>query len=330
VKIARRIAINPREPGGPAALVAAQWPMIIAQAVVLGLAAMSCQARPEVRDYPSNSSRRNNDVSGFPVTDTDDLGHKVVVASEPRRIVALLPSHTETLFALGVGDRLVGVDDYSNYPSSVAKLPKLGGLYDIRTESLLTLKPDLVLGSEDSPAAATFEHLGLTVWSASAQRFDEVFDVITRTGKLVGRQREARELVWHAQRDIEIIENALHGIARISVYFELDATAYAVGPESFVGVLLSNAGGDNVVPKGLGEFPKISPELIAAANPAVILGASLSDISLRPGWSNLRAVRDRRVFSLTSEERAVVVRPGPRLASGLRVLAHLLHPEVRL
>ncbi len=301
-----------------------------AQIVLISLLAARCDARAPVGHQTVSTARTVGDAGAFPVFETDDLDHKVVVASEPRRIVALLPSHAETLFALGVGDRIVGVDDYSTYPSSVSNLPRLGGLYDVRIEALLALKPDLVLGSPSSPASASLARLGLTVWSTSAKRFDEVFDVIARTGKLVGRGARALELVQQTRQDIAIVQAALRGFARVSVYFELHATPYAVGPESFVGVLLSKAGGDNVVPMGLGEFPKVSPELIAAANPEIILGASLSEIRRRPGWTALRAVQDGRVFSLTAEERDIVVRPGPRLAAGLRVLAHLLHPEVRL
>ena len=304
--------------------------LFITRALVICLLATRCQARRETHAHPSNSTVLDGDNLGFPVNDTDEVGRIVVVRSEPKRIIALLPSHTETLFALGVGDRLIGVDDYSNFPTSALRLPKLGGLYDVHLEALAMLRPDLVLGSDKSPATAALEQLGITVWSATAQRYDDVFDMIVRTGKLVGRRRQAEALVKQTQLDIERIEKALEGTARVSVYYELDPTPYAVGPKSFVGVLLSKAGGENVIPSTLGEFPKINPELIAAANPGVILGASLADISKRPGWSSLRAVRDGRVFSLTPEEREVVVRPGPRLASGVRVLAHILHPEVSL
>jgi iron complex transport system substrate-binding protein len=110
------------------------------------------------------------------------------------------------------------------------------------------------------------------------------------------------------------------------VYYELDATPYAVGPRSFVGELLAKAGGDNVVPADLGEFPKVSPELVTAADPEVILGATLEDVARRPGWERITAVRNKRVFSFTPEERAVIVRPGPRLAAGLTALANRLRP----
>jgi len=92
--------------------------------------------------------------AAFPVRVVDDSGRSVLVPQEPLRIITLLPSFTETVFALGVGARLVGVDDFSDYPNEVARLPKLGGAYDTKLERVLALKPDLVLLSDDSKAAS--------------------------------------------------------------------------------------------------------------------------------------------------------------------------------
>jgi iron complex transport system substrate-binding protein len=266
-------------------------------------------------------------VAAFPVTVTDDLGRAVTVRREPRRIVALLPSHTETVFALGLGSRVVGVDEFSDYPAEASRLPKLGGMYDARLESVLGSSPDLILASEASPATATMERLGLTVWAGSARRLGDVYRVIRAVGDLVGRSEQAEKLARAVREAVDAETRRAQSLPRTRVYYELDSTPYAVGPESFIGELLSRAGGANVVPAGIGEFPKVSPEVVAAADPEVVLGTDLDTLARRPGWDRTAAVRNRRVYSLTPDERAVVVRPGPRLAQGLGVLSRLLHPE---
>jgi iron complex transport system substrate-binding protein len=264
-------------------------------------------------------------ASGFPLTIRDDLGRTVVVASEPRRIVALLPSHTETLFALGVGDRVIGVDDNSDHPPAAAQLPRLGALYEAHIEQIIALSPDLVLASEGGPAPERLAGLGLTVWAGSASGLEDVYRVVTAIGRLTGREAEAAALSSRMRADVLAVETELAGAARVRVYDELDPTPYTIGPGSFVGALLAKAGGDNIVPAGLGDFPRISPELILARDPEVILGVSREEAARRPGWAGVTAVRRGAVSVLTPAEQSVVSRPGPRLAEGIRVLARHLH-----
>ncbi|MGH7438978.1 MAG: ABC transporter substrate-binding protein, partial [Polyangiaceae bacterium] len=103
---------------------------------------------------------------------------------------------------------------------------------------------------------------------------------------------------------------------------------YTVGPHSFVGTMIAKAGGRDIVPESLGDFPKISPEAVIAGNPEVIFGVPLRDARVRPGWDKIDAVRSGRVYKLSPEEGELVARPGPRIAEGLRVLLRHIHPEV--
>jgi iron complex transport system substrate-binding protein len=266
-------------------------------------------------------------TTAFPVQVTDDLGRSVVVPAPPQRIVCLLPSFTETVFALGAGDQVVGIDDYSDYPAETQHLPKLGGLYDTQIERALSLEPDLVLVSETNAARASLASGGAAVWAGSPNRFEDVYRIIELTGKLLGRKREAEALVTHMRAEIAAVEASVRSLPPVSVYYELDPTPYTVGPSSFLGVLLTKAGGVNIVPAALGDFPKINPELVLSSNPAVIIGASLEDIAQRPGWSELTAVKTRRVYQWASAEAHLLSRPGPRLPEGLRALAQRLHPR---
>jgi iron complex transport system substrate-binding protein len=161
----------------------------------------------------------------------DDLGRLVVVPKDPKRIVTVLPSHTETLFALGLGSRVVGVDDYSDYPPSVLGLPKVGGMYDPRLESVLGLSPDLVLVSETSPASGPMERAGLTVWAGSARTLDDVYRIARTCGDLVGRSEEATALVGRMRDDVDRETRRAAGLPRVRVYYELDPTPWRASVE---------------------------------------------------------------------------------------------------
>ncbi len=267
---------------------------------------------------------------GYPMVLRDDRGVDVTLRAEPRRIVSLLPSHTETLMALGAGARIVGVDDFSGDIPETAGLPRLGGLYDARLEVLLATRPDLVLMSESNGAAAPVERSGLRVWGGSAHRFDDVFRVIDAIGRMVCKQPEAARLARQVADGVADVEGRVRGRPLVRVYYELDPTPYTVGPLSVIGAMIAKAGGEDVVGDGLGDFPKISPEAVITGNPEVIFGVSLEEVRKRPGWDRIAAVRSGRVYKLTPREAELVSRPGPHIADGLRTLVAILHPEVSL
>jgi iron complex transport system substrate-binding protein len=264
----------------------------------------------------------------YPLIIKDDLGRSVTIKSEPKRIIVMLPSHTETLFALGVGSRIIGRDDYSNYPAAALKIQSVGGLYNPNLEVILALKPDLVLNSEYGSLTASLEKAGITVWAGSAQTFSDVFNTISVIGKIVNRETAAIKLNTSIRRDISALEQTLRAASKPSVYFEIDPTPYSVGPNSFIGVMLTKVGAKNIIPASLGDFPQVSNELIIKSNPSVILGATLAEIEKRSGWAGIRAVQNKQVFNITGDDNDAVVRAGPRIAVGLRVLAKLLHPDL--
>jgi iron complex transport system substrate-binding protein len=265
-------------------------------------------------------------LASFPVTVRDDLGRDVVVPREPLRIVSLLPSHTETLYALGVGDRLVARDDFSDYPEQAKAVPAVGGIYDASIEAIVALLPDLVLTAGFASQPAALERAGLVVWAGSSESYDDAFATFEAIGRLTGREDAARALEGRVRADVAAEEARAARSPRVRVYYEIDASPYAASASSFLGVLLAKAGGDDIVPGKLGPFPQIDPELVLDADPDVILGATLDDVRARPGWSRLRAVQSGRASSLSPAERSVVARPGPRMAEAVRILSARLHP----
>lgn len=266
----------------------------------------------------------------YPLTVTDDLGRTITLRSEPRRIIAMLPSHTETLFAIGAGGKLIAVDTYSNYPKAQTdKLPKVGSGYQPNIEAIVALKPDLVLADESSGSRLTekLAQAGLTVYGGTAQTYNEVFEKIAVLGKITNREANATRLITSLRTELNALQQSVYKLPKVSTYYEIDAAPYSVGPNSFIGTLITRAGGQTIVPARMGDFPKLDPEFIVKANPQVMIGLTVADAGKRPGWQGLRAVTGGRVFATTREEDDALSRPGPRLAVALRTLIKFLHPE---
>lgn len=266
----------------------------------------------------------------YPYTVTDDLGLEVTLAAEPTRVVAMIPSHTETLCAINACDKLVGVDTYSNFPESVAALPRLGSAFEPNLEALVALEPDLVLVDESSRLAGALRRAGIPVYAGTAQTFDEVFEKFAVLGELVNRETEAAVLSGRVEGGVAAIGERAAQLEPTRVYYEIDPTPYSVGPGSFIGVLLDRAGGENIVAEGLGDFPQLDPEYVVAADPAVIIvsGRDAAALPERPGWADIAAVAAGRVVPTTGPLDDAISRPGPRLVEAVRFFAQALHPDV--
>jgi iron complex transport system substrate-binding protein len=264
----------------------------------------------------------------------DDLGRPVVLERPAQRIVSMVPSHTEAVCALDRCDALVGRDTFSNHPARVVDLPDLGSAFSPDLEALIALEPDLVLVDEYSGLAEALAPFGIAVYAGTPQQLEDVFVLFERLGRLLDARTEAAELTASVRAQIDRVAAMTAPLEGTSVYYELDASPYSVGPGGFIGTLIALAGGANIVGAELGEFPLLDPEFIVAADPHVIIlgdapyGESLETLRARPGWSGLSAVADGRVVELTAEQVDVISRPGPRLGDAVELLARILHPEL--
>lgn len=261
-----------------------------------------------------------------PVRVVDDRGRTLTLQVPPRRIVSLLPSLTETVCALGACDRLVGVDDYSNWPERVKALPRVGGLEDAQVETVLALAPDLVLAATSTRSVARLESLGLRVLAIEPRTLADLRQVIARLDQALATGQGA---VLGGRLD-----QALAGAAVLvppaargrRVYFEVSEAPYAASASSFIGELLAQLGAANVVPSSLGPFPKLNPEFVVRADPQVIMttAGSAARLAGRPGWQGIAALREGRVCAFSPAQADLLVRPGPRLGEGLRLMADCL------
>ena len=257
----------------------------------------------------------------------DDRGATLVLAAAPQRIISLLPSLTESVCALGACARLVGTDRFSNFPASVAALPKLGGLDDAQIERIVSLKPDVVLLSTSARVIDRLEALGLKVLVLESRSHADVARTLSLLAQMLGVPAEAERVAAGIERDMRAaaarVPAALRGQR---VYFEVDATPYAAGPSSFIGETLARLGMANAVPAELGPFPKLNPEYVLRLQPDIVMAAerNLAEMPKRPGWAALRALQARRSCGFAGERYELLIRPGPRTGEAALLLADCL------
>ena len=257
---------------------------------------------------------------------TDDRGVTVTLPAAPQRIVSILPSLTETVCELGHCARLVGVDRFSDYPASVRTLPQLGGGMDPNVEAIVALRPDVVLMAKSSRVGPRLESLGIKVVALEPKSHADVQRVMLKLGQLLevpDAQRIWRAIDAGVSAAAQSIPANLRGA---KVYFEVNQGPYAAGELSFIGETLTRLGAKNIVPAKLGPFPKLNPEYIVRANPDLIMigQRSADGLQQRPGWQSIRALRENRLCVFPTEESNVLVRPGPRMAEGARLMARCI------
>ncbi len=257
----------------------------------------------------------------------DDRGVEHRFAAPPARIVSLLPSLTEAVFALGGGHRVVGVDRFSNWPAEVNRLPRLGGLDDALVEAIAQLRPDVVLASTAARALDRLDALGFTVLRLKSDSHADVQRTLGLLAQLLGTP-QAGPRAW---ADIE--RSLAAAAARVPpdlrgqrVYFEIGGGPYAAGQGSFIGQTLTALGLGNIVPAEQGPFPKLNPEFVLRAQPDIVMALQrdVAAMPSRPGWSALRALQARRQCAFDADTYEMLVRPGPRLGVSAGVLADCL------
>jgi iron complex transport system substrate-binding protein len=274
----------------------------------------------------------------FPIDVTDDEGTTVTIPAEPGRIVTLTAASTETVFALGAGDRVVATDSASDFPAEAAALPDVGEFGSVDIEQIVDLEADLVIagGNGDTPpdGIVRLRSLGIPVVVVYAGTFDAVFADIELIASATGHPAEGAALVTSMRDEIAALTAAIASEDRPRVFYEIDATAEIYGPadESFLAEMLVLAGADPIT-SGSGASFEISLERLVEADPEVIVlgdaafGVTAATVRERPGWSGITAVKDGAVRPTDDK---LITRPGPRIPQGLRSLILAIHPDAVL
>ncbi len=272
----------------------------------------------------------------FPATLTDDEGTAVQLAAEPHKIVSLTPATTETLFALGVGDRIVGkVEDFTPYPAQATKVPDVAKFGEVDVEKIVSLGTDLVIAGGNSfnppDKIAQLRKLGVPVLVIYAPDIAGVLTDIELTGDAVGKSAEARDLTASMQASFDQVAAATADFPKPRVFYELDATQkiYTAADSSFLAEMITLAGGEPITTGSTTNF-EIPLETLVTADPELILlgdaayGTTADAVKARNGWGVMTAVKKGAIVAVDD---VIISRPGPRLVDGLRSLALATHPD---
>jgi iron complex transport system substrate-binding protein len=262
----------------------------------------------------------------------DQAGRLVALPQRPQRIVSLAPSTTETLFALGVGDRVAGVTAVCNYPPEAQRRVKVGD-FRLNVERIISLDPDLVVAVADlqSSVIEALDRAGAPLLVIDPYSFDDLYAAIRLLGNATGAQRRAEGLVTEMREARRRIRGAAARVPeqqKPKVFIEIgDRPLRTAGPNTFVSQIVEDAGGRNIASDVRGDWGTFSHEAVIARNPEVIITTIPGDVDgilHREGWEAVSAVRTRRVHAVNPD---IVVRPGPRLKEGLEAVFELLRPQ---
>jgi cobalamin transport system substrate-binding protein len=273
------------------------------------------------------------------LTFKDGLGRDVKLNGPAQRVVALAPSNTEILFAIGAGKQVVGRDHLSDFPEAAKSVTDIGSTFDaLNTELIVAQKPDLVLAAEINPPEQVkqLEDLGLTVYYLkNPHTLEEMYGNLETVAQLTGHKEEAATLIESLKARVAAVDKKIAPLnSRPNVFYELDATdpakPYTAGKGTFITQLIERAGGHNIA-ADIDGYPQLSLEQVVAADPSFIIlgdsayGITPESIASRPGWATLSAVKNKQVFPFDDN---LVSRPGPRLVDALEALAKLLRPAL--
>jgi iron complex transport system substrate-binding protein len=250
-----------------------------------------------------------------------------VFAQPPQRIISLLPSHTEILFALGAAD-IVAVSNFCDYPPQTASLEKVGDYYNPDIEKILSLKPTLVLtgGWKSASASVRLSRAGINVLEIpDAASISAIYVNIRRIGAAVGRTKEAAVLSKRTVAAVAAVSKKYAAAKRMRVYIELDAPHWTAGSASFLNDVLEKAGGENIFRDLKEPYSQVSWEAVVERNPEVILflSSAKTDFASLPGAGAISAVKNGRV--ITSLDKNLLTRPSSRVALAIEALGKALH-----
>ena len=271
------------------------------------------------------------------VTIIDDLGRTVYINGIPQRLVSHVPSITETIFALGLGEKVVGVSDYCDYPEEARLKPSVGNYFNPSIERIVELDPDLVLTDGHSESIKQLDSLGVTYMVIDPEDIDDIFKDIELLGKVTGTEKKAKELINGMQERISYVIARVEDAPRLKVFYIIDATdpnnPWTAGPGSFVDSLITMAGGENIAAKAQGAWVQFSLEAVAASDPEIIIlpvkhGTAFTPpeaLTEHPVWRQTTAAKEGRIFTIDAD---LVDRSGPRIVQGLEEIARIIHPEL--
>jgi len=276
----------------------------------------------------------------FPIVVVDDLGRKITIQHLPQRIVSLAPSNTEILFALGLGDKIVGTTDYCDYPEAAKAKPRVAGYSNPNIEKLMSLEPDLIVAESihERMVLPALERLGLTVIVTSATSLDTILHDVELIGQVTGKSVTAAQLTENMRKRIEAVTEKTRNIQieqrpRV-LYVCWHNPIWTMGSDTFIDDLIWKAGGMNVFASDFKKSRAVSLEAVIDKDPQIIIisgmgttgGLIYNSIIKEARLRDVSAIADNRVYKISDAN--LIERPGPRIVDGLDEVAKYIHPEI--
>jgi iron complex transport system substrate-binding protein len=271
-------------------------------------------------------------AAGYPLQIVDSYQRRVIITKAPRRIIALAPNITETLFALDRGRLLVGRTDYCDYPAAARQVATVGPIQSPNIEKIVQLQPDLVIASThfQKEVLAKLEELEIKVVVLyGEENFDGAYDTIRQVGRIVNASQTAARIIAKMRRKVKLVASHVKARPKPRVYYVVSfgrAGDYTAGGDTFIGRMLEMAGGVNVARDNVGW--QYSLEKLVAYNPEIVICSKYFHnkalLQQATGYRDLAAVKTGRLYEIDNN---LLDRQGPRLADGLLALARIIHPE---
>lgn len=307
----------------------------ISLALSLAMIPAACRPATSSRTDPLTLRFAQGKPHRSPLTFSDADGHALRLAHPATRIVSLMPSATETLVALHAAGQLVGRTTYDT-ASALRKLPLVGGGVDPNTERLAALRPDLVVtweGERNGRIRSDLEAVGIPVFAIRAEDTTDVFRNIGDLGRLSGQDTAATALQARLRGELAAVAASVAQRRRPTVFYVVwNNPPMTAGPKTFIGQILSLAGGQSIFADIADPWPTVGLEDVVRRQPDVVVlptgemsRDNVSQLKGLPGWRDLRAIRAGRVVRLPAD---LLNRPGPQLAVAARALRDALHPDL--
>lgn len=260
-----------------------------------------------------------------------DVADSTDPVNGPVRIVSLSPTHTEILFAIGAGDRLVAVDEFSNFPAEALELPNELSGFEPNVEAIAAYDPDLVvIGGDFTGLGDQLDAIGISWWDGpAAMTLDDTYTQIEQLGAVTGQVGDAAALVAQMRTDIDaIVADTAVPDEPLTFYHELDPTYFSADSTTFIGELYSLLGLQNIADRAEGDsggFPQLNAEFIVSADPDLIFladtkccGETAATVAARDGWGAIAAVVDGNVIEMDDD---IASRWGPRVVDYLAAVS---------
>lgn len=278
-------------------------------------------------------------VSDYPMEIEDNFGNKETIEEEPMKIVSLAPHNTEILFSLGLGDKVVGVTSYCDYPEEATTKDIIGGFKEFNLEKIIELEPDLVLayGSGDEEENKVLREAGIKVLGFMPETIDEVIGDMKTIGKITGSGTEAEKVTLAMESKKNEILDKIKGQEKVKVFYEIwHEPLQAAGKGSFMGELLELIGVENIAAdENEGQaYPIFDLEQLIERDPEVYITSAdipektIESIKARPGYEEITAVKDDRVYMFEDNDANILSRPGPRIVEALEIIAKTIYPKI--